>query len=171
MATTQTIFRLDAVSGKPPATLFATPDTITDASTPASVMTVYDFDGATDEHMEWHTTVPSNYDGGGFTWSYKYAMDGADVDIVELELRIVKRADLDILTADLGIDTATPSAIQDTPAGTADKFNVTATGTLTHAAAGSPSKGDDVIIRITRDISAATNTDDLQLVSILILET
>ncbi len=171
MATTNTLFILDPLSGRPPATLFATLDTITEASTPNAVIPVLDFDGAADEHMDWIVTVPSHYDGGGFTWSFKYAMDGADVDIVEIELRAIVLADLDILTADLGIDTATTSARQDTPAGTADKLNVTATAALSHANAGSPSPGDRMIIRATRDISAATNTDDLQLLEILILET
>lgn len=172
MATTDTLFILDPLSYSPPATLFATLDTISDGSAPVAVIPVLDFDGAADEHADWWVTMPSHYGGGGFTWSYKYAVDGTDVDIVELELRCIVLADLDILTGDLGIDTATASAIQDTPASTpTNKLNVTATGTLSHANAGSPSVGARLVIRITRDISAATNTDDLQLLEVLVLET
>ena len=172
MATTDTMWVLEPLGSSPTATLHATLDTISDASTPNAVIPVLDFDGATDEHMDWYVTIPSHYDGGGFTFSYKYAVDGTDVDIVEIELRMLDLADLDILTADLGIDTQTATAVQDTPAATPiNKLNYSTTGAITHANAGSPAVGDRMVIRATRDVSAATNTDDLQLLEILILET
>ena len=172
MATTNTLFILDPKGSTPPATLFATLDTISEGSAPVSVIPVLDFYGATDEHADWWLTMPSHYGGGGLTFSYKYAVDGTDVDIVELEFRVIVLADLDILTGDLGIDGATAAALQDTPASTpTDKLNVTGTVGLSHANAGSPSVGDRLVIRVTRDISAATNTDDLQLLEVLVLET
>ena len=172
MASGDTLFQLFPQNSVPPSANYATHDTVSDASTPNIIVHVLDFDGATDEHMDWLVQIPSQYsDTTGFTFAYKYAMDGADVDIVEIEFRVLKIADLDILTADLGIDTQTAVAIQDTPAGTADKFNVTATGALAKANFGSAVKSDYIVIRATRDISAATNTDDLQLAAIYVTET
>ena len=172
MASGDTLFELLPQMAIPPSANYATFDTVSDASTPNVIIPVLDFDGATDEHTDWLLQIPSQYgETTGFTFAYKYAVDGADVDIVEIEFRVLKIADLDILTADLGIDTQTPVAIQDTPAGTADKFNVSGTGALAKANFGSAAPGDFIIIRATRDISAATNTDDLQLAAVYITET
>ena len=156
-----------------PATLFATKDVVADASTPVFDHLVLDFDGAADEHADFELEVPSHYAGGGFTWDYEYAMDGTDIDIVELELRMLDLVDAtSVLSADLGIDTQTASAIQDTPANaTANEVNKTATGALSHANAGSPAVGALMLVRITRDVSVATNTDDLQLLSVHVTET
>jgi hypothetical protein len=92
--------------------------------------------------------------------------------LVEIEFRVLPIADLDVLTGDLGIDTKTAVAIQDTPPATpTDKFSVSTTGALAKASFGSAVAGDYIVIRATRDISAATNTDDLQLLAILVTET
>ena len=118
MASTNTIFILDPAGSSPPATLFATADTIVDASAPATVIEVLDFDPTTSEHMDWHVTVPSHYGGGGFTISWKGGTDNTSVGTFEIEVRVLKIADADILTADLGIDGQTPATITDTPPAT-----------------------------------------------------
>ena len=173
MASGDTLWVLYPQDQVGPGTLFATKDTVSDASAPIFSFPVLDFDGAADEHADFFETVPKHYAGGGFDWDYIYAMDGTDVDIVELELRMTDLVDASsVLTADLGVDGLTPSAIQDTPANaTANEVNQTAEGTLSHANAGSPAVGAKMLIRVTRDISAATNTDDLQLLAIHIKET
>lgn len=172
MATTDTIFILDPLSSKPTATLFATLDFIDDASTPNTNIPVLDFDPTTAEYVDWHVTVPSHYGGGGFTVSWKGGTDNTSVGTLELEIRIVKIADATILTGDLGVDTATEVTLTDTPPTTPiNKLNYSATGTLSHANAGSPSVGDRLIIRAKRDTATDTNTGDLQLAEILILET
>ncbi len=173
MASGDTLLVLDPQSGKTPSANAATFDWIPDASTPNMQIPVIDFDGATDEHMDWIRTIPTQYgETTGFTFSYKYAVDGTDVDIVEIEFRVLHIDDLDILTADLGIDTQTATAVQDTPASTPiNKMNYSTTGTMAKANFGSAAPGDLILIRATRDISAATNTDDLQLAEILIKET
>jgi hypothetical protein len=127
-------------------------------------MPVLDFDGATDEHAYWFWIIPYNYAGTtGFTFQYYYATDGSDADLVELEFRVLHIDDLDVLTGDLGIDTQTEVAIQDTPPATpTNKFSYSTTGALAKADFGSPVAGDYIVIRVTRDVSAATNTDDLQ---------
>jgi hypothetical protein len=74
-------------------------------------------------------------------------------------------------TADLGADSGTASSLAATPTGTAFDWVESGTGTLTHAQAGTPSVGQHVICRLTRDFDHAANADDLQFVTALILET
>ena len=173
MASGDTLFSLLPHGSLPPSANYATLDTVLDGSTPSITFPVLDFDGVADEHADWMAQIPSHYSGvTGFTFSYKYATDGTDADFVEMEFRVLHIDDLDILTADLGIDTQTEVAIQDTPPATpTNKFSYSATGTLAKANFGSAVAGDYIVIRATRDISAATNTDDLQLAAILVTET
>lgn len=173
MASGDTLFTLLPQSRSGPSTNSATPDYVVDASTPPLEIPCLDFDGAADEHADWYITIPSNYSGAtGFTFSYKYATDGADADLVEMEFRALKLADLDVLTGDLGIDTQTATAIQDTPPATpTDKHSYSTTGTMAKANFGSAVAGDFIVIRATRDVSAATNTDDLQLIEVYVTET
>lgn len=173
MASGDTLFILFPQGSLPPSANYATLDTVSDASTPNIIFLVLDFDGATDEHIDWLMEIPSNYsETTGFTFSFKYATDGSDADLVEMEFRVLHIDDLDILTADLGIDTQTPVAIQDTPPATpTNKFSYSTTGSLAKANFGSAAPGDYIVIRATRDISAATNIDDVQIASVLITET
>jgi hypothetical protein len=173
MASGDTLFVLLPQGSVPTPSNYATLDYIADASTPALSIPVLDFDGATDEHAEWYVTIPSHYsETTGFTFSYKYATDGSDADLVEIEFRVLHLDDLDVLTGDLGIDTQTAVAIQDTPPATpTNKLSYSTTGTLAKANFGSAAPDDYIVIRATRDVSAATNTDDLQLVEVLVTET
>jgi len=174
MATTDTLFILTPQGGIPPATLFATLDTLTETSTPNATIPVLDFDGGTDEYMDWHVVIPSHYSGTtGFTFKYTYAMAGVDVDLVDLEFSVAKIVDTEIATADQGLDTATPVSIQDTPVATvtADKVAVSPPGSLAKANFGSAVAGDYIIIRCQRDTGAAANDDDLQLINIVVTDT
>jgi hypothetical protein len=155
-----------------PSSNYATHDIVQDASTPALDIPVLDFDGAADEHADFHLTIPSHYsETTGFTFSYKYAMDGTDGDAVELEFRALKIVDQTVLTGDLGIDTQTATTITDDPDATADDLNYSTTGTMAKANFGSAVAGDRIVIRVTRDVSFATNTDDLQLMEVYVTET
>ena len=172
MASGNTIWVLEPESSKPPATLFATPDTIEDASTPAGTIDVRDFDPTTAEFLDWFVTVPSHYGGGGFTISWKGGTDNTSVGTLELEVRMVVLADAVILTGDLGLDAGTAATITDTPPTTPiNKMNQSATATLSHANAGSPAVGNRVGIRVKRDTATDTNTGFLQLLEVLLLET
>lgn len=174
MASGDTLFILTPQGGTPPATLYATLDAVADASTPFSTIPVLDFDGTTDEYMDWHVMVPSHYSGTtGFTFRYTYAMTSTDVDLVDLEFSVVTVADTDILTADHGLDTATPVSIQDTPVVTvtANKVAISPSGALAKASMGTPAVGDYIIIRCQRDTGAAANADDLQLININVTDT
>ena len=170
MASGNTIWVLEPLGGSPPATLFATLGTIADASTPQATLIVLGFDPTTAEFMDWFETVPSHYDGGGFTISFKGGTDNTSVGVFTVEVRIVKLADAVILTGDLGLDAAVAVTLTDTPPATPiNKLNYSAAGTLSHANAGSPDKGDRMGIRVKRN--ATGNTGDLKLSEVLILET
>ena len=173
MASGDHLFTLLAHGSVPPSSSYATQDVVADASTPPLLIPVLDFDGAADEHADWYVVIPSQYASTtGFTFQYYYATDGADADLVDLEFRVLKIADLDVLTGDLGIDTQTAVSIQDTPPATpTNKLSYSTTGALAKASFGSAVAGDLIVIRCTRDISAATNTDDLQLVAVYVTET
>jgi len=145
-------------------------DTIADASTPTTFIPVLDFDATTAEHRDWHVIVPSQYAGGGFTISWKGGTDNTSVGTFILAIRCINVADATIMTGDLAIDGATATLITDTPPATPiNKLNYSTTGTMTHSNAGSPSAGDYLIFRASRDVSD-TNTGDLQLAEILIIE-
>lgn len=172
MASGQTLFELTPLGRSQPSANFATDDNVADASDPNIIFPVMDFDGSADEHCDWPVQIPSQYSGAtGFTFSYKYAMDGPDGDIVEMQFRVLKIANADVLTDDLGIDTQTPVTITDDPPAMANEFNYSGTGALAKADFGSAVKGDLIVIRGTRDISVAVNDDDLQLAKILVIET
>lgn len=172
MASGDTMFVLTPLGALPSGTLYATQDVVVDASTPTGVTPVLDFDPTTQEYADWEWTVPSNYDGGGLTLSWKGGTDNTSTGTLEIEIRVVKITDADVLTADQGRDAATEVGISDTPPATPqNKLNYSTTGTLTHANIGSPSPGDKMIVRATRDVGTDTNTGDLQLAEILAVET
>ena len=171
MASGDTLFILTPQSYTPPAANYATLDTVADGSTPAMSIPVLDFDGSADESADWYVTVPSHYAGGGFTFSYAYAMSDGD-GAVEIEFRAFPFADASsILTADLGMDGRTAVNVTDDPSDNDNEFNITTTGNLSHSNAGSPAVGVFMIIRATRDISYASNANDLQLLSVHVKET
>jgi len=172
MASGDTLFILDPLSGSSPSANYATPDTIADTSTPPMIIPVLDFDGAVDEHMDWYVTIPSQYAGTtGFTFSFKYAMAGTDGSDIEMEFRVLPLTDSLDLSSDLDMDGQTEVDITDTPIATADDLNITGTDALAKASFGSAAAGTRICIRATRDESFAENVDDLQLLEILVKET
>ena len=172
MATTNTLFILTPQNSIPPATLFATLDTIPDASTPNALTPVLKFDPTTAWWAHWPSlTMPSHYDGGGLTISWKGGTDNTSVGTLILDMRMVVIADATILTGDLTVDGAHTSITDTPPATPINKMNQSVTGAITHSNAGSPSPGDKVIFSTVRDVATDTNTGFLQLLEILILET
>lgn len=173
MASGDTLFILSPLGSVPPSANAATLDYVADASTPNMHIPVLDFDGATDEHADWFVTIPEHYsETTGFTFSFKYAMDGTDGDQIEMEFRALHIDDQTVLTGDLGLDGQTATTITDDPDATANDFNYSTTGTMAKANFGSAQPGDLLVIRATRDEDGvAENTDDLQLVEIYVTET
>ena len=172
MASGDTLFILTPQAYTPPGTNYATLDTVADGSAPAMSIPVLDFDGSANESADWYVTVPSHYAGGGFTFSYAYAMSSTDGDAVEIEFRAFPFADASsILPADLGMDGRTAVNVVDDPSANANEFNITTTGNLSHSDAGSPAVGAFIIIRATRDYDHASNANDLQLLAVHVKET
>jgi hypothetical protein len=172
MASGNTMFILRARDALPSISDFATPDEVEEASTPAGITPVLDFDPGTAEHADFEWTVPSHYAGGGLTISAKMGTDNTSIGTLQLDIRVVKISDADVLTADQGRDAATAAAISDTPPATPqNKLNYSGQATLTHANIGSPSAGDKMIVRATRNVATDTNTGDLQCAEIVATET
>ena len=171
MASDDTLLILLPHGSIPPATVFATLDVLSDGSTVVGQIPVLDYAGATaDEHAEWVAMMPSHYDGGGLTFEINYAMDGTDGSAVQFEVRVIQMVAADAIgSQDLQGQTAID--ITDTPSGTADILDVTPTGDISHANAGSPAAGDYVRIRISRDYDHAANADDVQFLSAVVTET
>ena len=139
---------------------------------------VLDFDGSANESADWYVTVPSHYAGGGFTFSYAYAMSATigSHTAIEIEFRVLTLADASsILTADLRIDDhptlTNVVSLADDPSANANEFNITTTVNLTHGNAGSPAVGAFMIIRATRDYDHTSNGNDLQLLAVHVKET
>jgi hypothetical protein len=65
----------------PPATIYATLDTVTGTSTPAEAIPVLDFDDTTVEYADWYGLMPRTYTGNGITitivWSAAQATNVA----------------------------------------------------------------------------------------------
>ena len=175
MASGNILFVLTPLSSVPPATVAATHDTLFDTTdVPLVGFPVLDFDGAADEHADWPVVIPSQYAGTlGFTFQYIYAMSGTDVDLVDMEFRVLHLADTDVIPTNLGMDGLTAVSIQDTPVVTvtASKVAYSPTGALAKANFSSAAAGQYVMIRATREISAAANADDLQLLAVYVTET
>lgn len=80
MASGNYLISFVAQDGVPPATTYATQDTITGASTPAEAVPVLDFDGTSDEFIDFYGVLPAAYAGGGLTltiaWSSSAATTG-----------------------------------------------------------------------------------------------
>ena len=171
MASGDSLFELLPHGSVPTTTVFATLDTLSDSSTVVGVMPVLDFAGATaDEHAEWIKMMPSQYAGGGLTFKIHYAMAGTVGTDVQFELRAIQMVSADTVTAqDLQAQNLTD--ITDTPNGTANVFDVTATGAISHANAGSPAVGNYVRIRLSRDFDHAANADDAQVFAVYVTET
>ena len=177
MASGDTLFILTPMSGTPPATLYATLDTLAiTGATPDSYIPVLDFDGGTAiESMDWFLSMPSHYIGTtGITFKAYYAMDGASANPVRLEYRAIAFAEDDALPTARVIDTQTSTDDVDTPvSATTNDLSIGSPVAMAKANFGSPSAGDLIQIRLTRDPVDAgdTNTNDLQLIKIVVTET
>lgn len=67
MASGNTLLSFIPTDNLPPATLFATFDTMTGTSVPVEAIPVLDFDDTTVEYADFYGTMPNHYTGGGIT--------------------------------------------------------------------------------------------------------
>lgn len=172
MASGDTLLLLTPAHSTPPATVYATQDTIPGGSTPAEAVPCLDFDPDQSEYADWSSLImPAHYGDGGLTvvihWSAS-AATGASKVRWEAGLRRLENAD-DINAAHTydtnGVSTTEPGAV-----GT----KVTSTITFTTGAdMDSVTAGDRFIFRVFRDHDHADDgmAGDAELQSIEIKET
>lgn len=145
--------------------------TLDDGSTVVGQLPTLLYQGATaDQHADWIEVMPDAYDGGGLDFTYHYAMDGTVGTAVEMEIRADMLDASDAIGShNLGAQTAV--SIADTPNGTANTMDISPSGSLSHANAGSPAAGKIIRCRASRDYDHAANADELQLICIVATET
>ena len=169
MASGDTMFVFLPQNNEPPTTAYATLDTFAGAT---GVRWVLDFDGAAaNESAIFSGVWPSNYAGGGINVVIHYSTSGTEVGAVQFEVSAEVLQDQDDQDAG-GQDFGTATDITDTPStATANILDVTAAGAISHANCGSPSPGDGMRLKVTRDYDHASNTDDAQLHAVVVTET
>ena len=169
MASGDTLFAFFPSGNLPPTASFATLDTFAGAT---GVRLVLDFRGDTgDETAIFEGYFPAHYAGGGVNVVIDYSTDGTDADAIEFEVSIESLQDNDDQDAG-GADFGSATNIADTPqTNTANFLNRTAAGAITHTNCGSPSIGDRMRLKVTRDYDHAANADDVQLHGVYVTET
>ena len=173
MASGDTLAVFFPQDGEPPATIYATLDTITGTSSPAEAIAVLDFDDTTQEYMDFSGILPSNYDGGGITMAVIFSAAEAATDVVAWQAAFRRIADdaedLDTTahTYDFNEVVATaPSAV-----GEVAYDNITFTN---GADMDSVAANEHFRLRITRDPTPSSGTDvtgDASLHAIIVTET
>src|SRR5688572_1376931 len=94
MASGDTLLTLNPLDYTPPATIYATLDTMVGTSTPVEAFPVLDFDDTTQEYADFHGLVmPANYAGGGLTLTIFYSAAEAASDVVKWEAALRRIAD------------------------------------------------------------------------------
>ncbi len=170
MAKGDTLFVLDPLGSTPTGVNFPSYGVISDGSTPSITFPVLKYIAASDQHMDWHLTMPAHYARGGFLISWKGSTDNTSIGTLILAVRCLVVSDGLTLTDDKGIDGLVSTDITDTPPTTPqDKINYSTTGVMSHTNAGSPLAGNRLVIRVSRD-TTDTNTGVLQLNEVLIVE-
>jgi hypothetical protein len=70
LASGDTLLILTPLDNTPPATVYATIDTMTGTSTPAEAIPVLDYDDTTAEYADFYCVMPRNYAAGGVTLTF-----------------------------------------------------------------------------------------------------
>jgi hypothetical protein len=77
MASGNSLITLLPLDNVPPATLYATLDTMVGTSTPVEAIPVLDFDDTAAEYADFYCFMPRNYNGGGVTISFVWSAAAA----------------------------------------------------------------------------------------------
>lgn len=158
MASGDTLLILSPLHGTPPATIYATLDTIAGASTPAEAIPVLDFDDTTQEYMDFYCVMPTTYAGGGLTIIIGYSAAEAATDVVDWEIALRRIAD-DAEDLDTDAHTYSYNDVVDTAPSAVGEVAY-ATITFTDGAdMDSVAAGEYFILRITRDPTPNSGTD------------
>ena len=161
--------------GMPPATSFATLDTIAGGSTPAEAITVLDFDPDASEYMDFKFVLPDGYEDGGLTLAVIYSMtsdhDEGTPHKVRWEIGLARIAD-DAL--DMNSDQAYAfNGVSDTVPSVVGEVSYAAITFTDGADMDSLAAGEMAILRVYRDHDHADDnaTGDAELQLIKIKET
>ena len=162
MASGDTLVTLTPQANEPPASNAATPDTRNNHP-------VLDFDGGTNEDAVFSFVLPRVYSGGGFTVYVHYAMTSEITNDIDWDIALEQIGDqqLDIDADSFGTATSIDNTTVPGTSGFVDIVN----GAISHANASSPTVGDGMRLKVTRDAVSDTSTTDAELRFIEIQET
>lgn len=172
MASGDTLLILTPLDNTPPATLYATLDTVTGASTPAESVPVLDFDDTTAEYADFYCMMPRNYGGGGLTLTFAWsAAAAANTAVLRAAFRRVQDDAEDLDTTAQTYDFNTTGAL--TPASAVGEVAYDSLTFTDGADMDSVSVGEYFILRVGRAPADANDTlvGDASLHAIEIKET
>lgn len=160
---------VEIIREMPPATLFAQLDTIVGASSPAESFPVIAFDGGSaDEFIDYLCRLSEDYDGGGLTFGFAFAMASATTGNVQIGIAI-RRLNDDAEDMDT---TAHTYEFNEATVAVASVAGEPKYGTITFtdgADMDSWAAGEFGIVRFRREASDTTNdtaTGDMRLIGI-----
>jgi len=82
MASGDTLIIVTPMQSVPPATIFATLDTVTGTSTPVEAIPVLDFDDTTQEYIDFYLFMPRHYGGNGIDIEIVFSAAETSTDVV-----------------------------------------------------------------------------------------
>ena len=162
MASGDTLLTITPQASEPTSSNFATLDT-------RNLHPVLDFDAATNESTVFSFVLPRSYAGGGFTIYLHYAMTSAVTNTIDWDISLEQIGDqqLDIDADGFGTATSIDNTTVPGTSGLVDIVN----GAISHANAGSPTIGDGMRLKVTRDAVADDAAGDAELRFVEIKET
>lgn len=154
----------------PPAANGATPDNRAGGSTPAENVPVWDFDAASDEHLDYYGVL-EGYDGGGLTVKLKWAASSATGGSTVWDAAIRRIAD-DAEDID-GAHTYVFNSVTATAPSAAGELGYDTITFTDGADMDSLADGEAFILRIRRDADNGSDnmTGDAELFSVTVTET
>lgn len=170
MASGNTLLVLSPLDNVPPATLFATLDTMIGTSTPAESIPVLDFDDTTVEYADFYCVMPRHYGGGGVTVTIFHSAAAA-TGVAGWNVAFRRVAD-DAEDLDTTAQTYDYNEVSATVASAIGEIAYDTIGFTDGADMDSVTAGDYFIMRVKRNTSIASDaTGDCSIHAIEIKET
>lgn len=172
MASGDTLLILTPLDNTPPATVYATLDTMTGTSSPVESIPVLDFDDTTAEYADFYCVMPRNYAGGGITITFMWsAAATANTGVLRAAFRRVQDDAEDLDTTAQTYDYNTTGAL--TPANVVGEVAYDTLTFTNGADMDSVAVGEYFILRVGRAPADGNDTlvGDLSIHAIEIKET
>jgi len=174
MASGNALLVLTPLDNVPPATLYATLDTVTGTSTPAEAIPVLDFDDTTQEYADFYCVMPSHYAGTtGVTVKIIFSAAEAATDVVAWQAAFRRVAD-DAEDLDTTAHTYVYNEVVATAPSVVGEVAYDDITFTDGADMDSVVAGDYFILRVTRDPTPSSGTDvtgDASLHAVYVTET